>query len=178
VGKIRRLIHSLPTTYKCQRRRSWFGGHGECVGYTPKNIEKMSLFNQPNCAAVDSCIRHYNARFARIPVDRVCQILNKLGSGEDIFLWISVDGSKSEWSPSQILKQKKEQIACAFPLNNWYARSVYPIEFQGGPPTKWSMYSGNLLTLLLDRIAVMVLFEGVKVLDGIIDPVEQYAKFA
>ncbi len=157
-------------------RASWFGGHGECIGYTPENVGKMTKYSQTRHPAVASCIQHYNARFACIQVKRVCQILNKLGSGEDEFLWVRVDGSKRVWSPNRIL-EKEEEPSCVFPFNNWYAKCVYPIKFQGGPPTKWGTHSGSLLTLLLDRIAVMVLFEGIKVLDGIIGPAERYPKY-
>ena len=129
----------------------------------------MSLTTQIRRNLAASCIQHYGARFACININRACQILNSLGSGNDLFFWIGINGSKSEWNPNRILKSTA--------TNDWYASNVYPIEFQGGPPNKWGTHSGNLLTLLLDRIAVMVLFEGVKALDGIIDPSEQYPKF-
>ena len=126
---------------------------------------------------VASCLHHYGARFARIKVERACQILNCLGCGDDWFFWGRVDGSQRGWNPIQILALKESEKSSAFPLNNWYAHTMYPISFQGGPPDAWGTHSGNLLTFLLDRIAVMVLLEGVEVLDGIIKPDEQYSKF-
>lgn len=174
-------IHVSTRSNSILCRRSWFGGSRGCAGYTPKGV-KMVLANQSmayHCSIALGVIQHYKARFERILVKRACQLLSKIGSGDDILTWISPDGSKNNWTPRQILT---ELIQSSNPaknqVNSWYASDIFPIDFIGGPPDKWYTYRGSLLTLLLDRIAVVALFEGIEALDGVIDPNESYTRFA
>ncbi len=156
---------------------SWFGSDGKRTGYSQEGVKKMLPHVIIRRNLVASCLHHYGTRFARIKVNRACQILRQLGCGDDQFCWVRAGDSMRFWNANQFLAIEEHQKSCKFPLNNWYARIIFPISFQGGPPNNWGTQSGNLLTLLLDRIAVMVLLEGVEVLDGIIAPDEHYSKF-
>lgn len=62
---------------------------------------------------------------------------------------------------------------------SWYsaclhpAASMGPIEFLGGPPHRWGIHRGNLLSLVMDRVAVLMLLEGAIGLDRIVS-LEEY----
>lgn len=172
----RKPLHISPRPHSILCRESWFGSNGKCTGYTPKGVETL-LAGQDITAfrhgIVSSVIQHYKKRFKFITVKRACQILSKIGSGEDIFYWVHLSGREQKWTVHKILEQQAKNR-----LSNWYADDISLISFTGGPPNRWDTYRGSLFTLLLDRIAVIVLFEGMKALDNVITPTERYTVFA
>lgn len=179
-------LHVSSRSNPVLHRRSWFGSSGERTGYTPKGV-RMVLADQKTAVfrygVVTGTIYHYKARFKLITVRRACQILRDIGSGDDVFYWISCAGSynkwRGTWTPNKILEQiVYSNDPAKSQLGSWYASDVSQISFTGGPPDKWGTYYGSLHTLLLDRIAVIVLFEGVAALDKIITPTERYSGFA
>lgn len=154
-------------------RGSWFGGDGKCTGYTPKGVSEV-LKTKPapfRHGIVRAVIKHYGIRLKYIKVSRACQILKQLGSGDDTFyVSDSCDDSEIQWTPNRVLKY-------GLTFQGKYAKHIVA-NFVGGPPDKWGTYSGTLFTLLLDRIAVVVLFEGLSALDGVIGPGERYSDYA
>jgi hypothetical protein len=119
---------------------------------------------------VRAVIKHYSIRLQYIKVSRACQILNKVGSGDDTFCIPDGNDSEIQWTPNRVLKY-------GLPFQGKCAKHIMA-NFVGGPPDKWGIYHGTLFTLLLDRIAVVVLFEGMTALDGVIEPGERYSDFA
>ncbi len=151
---------------------SWFGGDGKCTGYTPKGVNEVL---ETGTAAfrhgiVRNVLKHYNTRLQYIKVSRACQILSKVGSGDDTFYVLDGNDSEIQWTPNRVLKYEN-------PLQSKYAKHIMA-NFVGGPPDKWGTYRGTLFTLLLDRIAVVVLLEGLQALDGVIGPDERYSDYA
>ena len=174
-----RAIH-VPTPIYCRSnpvlyKRSWFGCNGTNTGYTPSGVSAL-LENQTrgqfHISIVRALLPAYSRRFRRINVERTCEILQTLGNGQDKFHWYATDVSPCRyWTPDQLSKTAKN---LNYNIIHWYATSVETITFTGGPPDKWQLYTGSLFTLLIDRLAVAVLLGGMKSLEGIIQPKDNY----
>lgn len=172
-------IH-VPTPICCKSnpvlyRRSWFGCNGANTGYTSSGVSvllKNQITGQIRISIIRALLPAYSRRFRRIDVKRTCEILQTLGNGQDKFHWKAADVSPCHyWTPDQLSKKAKN---LNYNIVRWYATSVEPINFTGGPPDKWQLYTGSLFTLLIDRLAVAVLLGGIKSLESIIQPGEKY----
>lgn len=169
----RQSVHVSSGSDTVLHRESWFGCSGKCAGFTPYSVGSIIQNESFRHGVVDGILSHYKKRFEYINAQRACEILKAFGCGDDVYSWIGPDNERHLWSPNSVTF-----TGGIINFKNWYAKSVSPIEFLGGPPSKWGIHCGTLLTLLLDRLAVSVLLEGFGALDGIISPDENYSKYA
>ena len=109
---------------------------------------------------------HYAQRLDGIPVKRAAEILKQFGAGDEKFWWVYKDAKKFAWTANRVGETG---------LRNLAAKSINIIKFIGGPPGNRQLFSGTLLTLLLDRLLRVVVEEGLQGLDGIVDVTEVYA---
>lgn len=167
----RQSVHISRRPNPLLRCNSWFGCNRECSGFeaASKIIDHIPFRR----GLVFGIIQHYKERFAHIKADRTCEILRAIGAFNDVFYIIDHKGFKHAWTPVQLVNKSSQAIS----LHLWYASDIEQIEFLGGPPTKMGIYRGTLLDFLLDRVAVMVLLEGIKALDGVISADESYSKY-
>jgi hypothetical protein len=107
----------------------------------------------------------YRKKLKDITVDEACEILGSMACGGDAFWWGDND---TEWTPDELRTVTAEDGLTKSLLGQWAAVNVEPIKFFGGPPTRWGLGRGTLLTLLLDRITVVALLEGGKGINEII----------
>jgi hypothetical protein len=113
---------------------------------------------------VKGILDYYRIRFSAVNMDRACEILVGLGCADDTFYW-----GYDRWTPHKVL----QNVNSDNPVHNWLAKNVL-IQFAGGPPNKWCIFQGTLLSMMLDRIAVVVLLEGLNTLNSIIGMCERY----
>jgi hypothetical protein len=106
----------------------------------------------------------YYRKLQGISIFKACEILAKLGCADDTFHRAGTGQSKkyTRCTPAQV-----ENRQGWFKGGIWYngaclATDVGQIEFLGGPPTRWGIHKGSLFTLLIDRIAAVILLDGAR----------------
>lgn len=156
-------------------RRGWFGGNRESSGYTPTGValilgDQKAVYSRGRL--VWALLQAYGKRLYHIHLKRACEILRNLGNGSDVFHWKSECSILRQWTPNSLDQMAPDLL---YDIQQWYATSITPLGFVGGPPGKCSIFKGTLLTLLLDRITVAVLLGGLRALDNIILPDDNYA---
>jgi len=146
----------------------WFGADKRFAGYTSEAamaILKNQVEAQTRKGIALTVLDYYRKRFHVINMIHACEILTTLGCTDDTFYW-----GHDKWTPRRIL--------CSGVVNNntvhsWLAKDMR-IQFIGGPPDKWNIFNGTLLSMMLDRIAVVVLFEGSSTLKNLHEMQKKY----
>lgn len=143
---------------------NWFGSDGLKAGFTTSNVAAVLGNRSFRRQATSYAHGFYTARLLNINILQTCQLLAKMGCASDTFYPLGLPPSRREYgrcSPAQVAKQ-----------GLWYsgygwldaatgpASKMGPIEFVGGPPSRWGLQRGSLFSLLLDRLLVLVLLEG------------------
>ncbi len=109
----------------------------------------------------------YTDKFASITVLDASFLLRLLGCGQDvIYRYSDYTAGFRLMSPIDVASLYQESPLCV-------ASNYRPMEFVGGPPGRLRSCRGTLLTMLLDRIMVVALLEGVYTIDRIIPPTLQ-----
>jgi len=143
---------------------SWFGVNKRYAGYTPEATMAI-LENQIGVEirkeVTLAIIGYYRKHFCTVNMTRACQILTALGCADDTFYW----GYNNSWTPREIL-QDMNSVNAGNTVHCWLAKDMH-IQFVGGPPNKWNIFNGTLLSMMIDRIAVVVLLEGTSALKNL-----------
>lgn len=145
----------------------WFGVNKRCAGYTSEaamailenQISKpgehsryIQMGIKARKSVVLTILEYYRKRFNVIDMIRACEVLTTLGCADDTFYW----GYNNSWTPRKILQGLKPNDDT---VHRWLAKNIH-IQFAGGPPDNWNIFDGTLLSMMLDRVAVVVLLEG------------------
>lgn len=102
---------------------------------------------------VAGCMEGFHEAVQGHKVGDVCLMLEILGFGDDMFWWLGVsDDRRYPWTATKMLE--------ANTLPYMRASDISVIEFIGGPDCH-TMFTGDLLTLLQDRMLRRVLEKGI-----------------
>jgi hypothetical protein len=128
------------------------------------NVKSITATKPYRRSVTGNTLSFYKNKLKNISILKACEILARMGCVEDTFYRLCTDPisrSYVQCSPTKILDQEGWYDGSA-----WLCAALTPatklglIEFVGGPPSRWGVYKGSLFTLLLDRVAVMILLDG------------------
>lgn len=149
-----------------KRSLIWFGGDGLKAGFTVSTVGSIIATKPYRRGVTGRTLSFYRSALKNISIINACQALARLGCVDDTFYRACSRGSNryryTRCTPARITKQEGWYKGCG-----WLCAALNPatklrtIEFLGGPPSRWGVQRGSLFTLLLDRIAVVILLGGV-----------------
>jgi len=121
---------------------------------------------------VKACLTRLPLQLKNISVFRTAEILAALGHENEVFWWLGThDGVRHPWTA----KKLKHKVLSHSNVATWSAFEINIIEFFGGPPDRFKIHTGSLLTLVFDRILLNIERVGLETFSKILKPGEIYA---
>ena len=144
----------------------WFGGNGLKAGFTVPNVAAIFPRKSYHRRKVTGhTLSFYQRKLQGITIAGACQVLAAIGCTDDTF-YRTRPFAEGKYNRAYCTPAKVANLKGWYNGGGWFkadddaAEDMGAIQFVGGPPSRWGIHSGSLFTLLMDRVAVLVLLQG------------------